>query len=189
MRIALLVLERFNAKVNRRRGQGPTGTCWEWNGWKDKNAQYGRFRIGPDVLLAHRVSFALNNGGTVPNKLDVLHSCDNPSCVRASHLFLGTHLDNMRDAARKGRLATGIKNGQGRKVFCKRGHKLPVRLPNTKGRRCLICAAEDVEKRSKIRRLSRNTKSASYLYWAQMTVEERSVEQRMRIAARVLKRS
>lgn len=33
----------------------------------------------------------------------VLHSYDNPLCVRPSHLFLGTQGDNIRDASRKGR--------------------------------------------------------------------------------------
>ncbi|MGH9388833.1 MAG: HNH endonuclease [Vicinamibacteria bacterium] len=38
-----------------------------------------------------------------PLGLDVLHSCDNPLCVRPDHLFIGTASDNMMDCLRKGR--------------------------------------------------------------------------------------
>ena len=61
-------------------------------------------------MLAHRVSVYLSSG-KLPNLL-VCHKCDNRKCVRPSHLFLGTHKDNMMDAKRKGRMAKGIFNGR-----------------------------------------------------------------------------
>ncbi len=47
----------------------------------------------------------------------MLHSCDNPPCVRPEHLKVGTQLENMRGASSRGRfhpdpeLRQGTKNG------------------------------------------------------------------------------
>jgi len=51
---------------------------------------------------ANRVAYFLEYG-IDPGNLCVLHTCDNPICCNPKHLFLGTHQDNMQDAARKGR--------------------------------------------------------------------------------------
>ena len=41
--------------------------------------------------------------GEIPNKLFVLHHCDNPPCINPEHLFLGTAYDNTQDRIKKGR--------------------------------------------------------------------------------------
>lgn len=95
-RPAVPLAERFWPKV--RRGDG----CWEWTACKTMHG-YGRisvFRRGPQK--AHRVAWELTHG-PIPAGKHVLHSCDNPACVRPDHLRLGTHLDNMRDMFARGR--------------------------------------------------------------------------------------
>ncbi len=99
---------RFNAKVS----VGPG--CWEWQGFRHAATGYGRWhptKRGPSYGT-HRVAWELAYG-PIPDGLLVCHHCDNRACVRPEHLFLGTHLDNNRDAQRKGRLRNVSVPGSG----------------------------------------------------------------------------
>ncbi len=83
--------------------------CWIWTASKYRNG-YGQFAIrGESRTPAHRTAYKIVNGD-IPDGLCVLHRCDNPACVRPSHLFLGTHSDNTRDAMKKNRLRCGEKS-------------------------------------------------------------------------------
>ena len=95
---------RFWAKVRKFDGDG----CWLWSGALH-NRGYGYFNIDGKMYLTHRVSWLLKNG-TLPADLLVCHRCDVKPCVRPDHLFLGTHGDNLHDAAVKGLMPRGDKH-------------------------------------------------------------------------------
>ena len=102
---------RFWALVDK---QGPTqphmrSRCWVWTAYR--NAQgYGRFTatsylwrttLGLTTRLAHRLSWFIAHGALPPGL--ICHRCDNPCCVRPSHLRKGTHASNVQDKMQKGR--------------------------------------------------------------------------------------
>jgi hypothetical protein len=93
--------ERFWAKVE------ITSTCWVWRGGprRRRYADITVERLGPKrwrTERINRVAWKLAYG-PIPDGMYVCHKCDNPWCVRPSHLFLGTATDNMRDMAAKER--------------------------------------------------------------------------------------
>lgn len=100
--------ERFWSKVQKSERDG----CWLWIGGTNPNG-YGCLKIGLQNRTAHRLAWSLAHGA-IPDGQSVLHRCDVRRCVRPSHLFLGTHLDNMRDMYQKGRrhAASGMQNGR-----------------------------------------------------------------------------
>ncbi len=75
--------------------------CIIFSGAKDKDG-YGKMKRGGKCVKAHRQAY-LELKGSIPEGMIVCHSCDNPSCINAEHLFLGTHKDNSDDKISKGR--------------------------------------------------------------------------------------
>lgn len=88
----------------------PETGCWNWI-YSTGSAGYGHFRRKDKFLKAHRVSWTLRNG-EIPEGMCICHHCDNKKCVRPSHLFMGTHADNMADKKQKGRTNSHSMQGE-----------------------------------------------------------------------------
>jgi hypothetical protein len=104
------VAQRIDAYTDR------SGDCWLWTG-STRNG-YGRIIIKNKLYTVHRLVWELTYG-EIPDGLDVLHHCDVRPCLRPDHLWLGTHGDNMRDMARKGRWRGGPRNRGSRCRFAR----------------------------------------------------------------------
>ena len=92
--------ERFARKC----GSPDKRGCIPWLGSATSKG-YGTFRAGDYVrTTAHRIAWVLKNGDLAPRLL-VLHRCDNPNCVNAEHLFVGSQLQNTADMVSKKRHA------------------------------------------------------------------------------------
>lgn len=84
----------------------PNSGCWIWTGEVHLNG-YGK----KGMYKAHRLFYEMQFG-PIMNGMHVCHRCDTPLCVNPDHLWLGTHAENMRDKAAKGRVKnqTGLSN-------------------------------------------------------------------------------
>lgn len=87
--------QRFDKKVFK------TNRCWYWVGSTTRG--YGHVVHRGKVRYAHRVAYELYNGEAPPADMEVKHSCDTPLCVNPEHLSIGTHAENMREMAVRGR--------------------------------------------------------------------------------------
>jgi len=98
------VEDRFWSKVNK------TESCWLWTGSKS-DFGHGQIRIDGRNTVASRYVWEIMKG-PITDRLFVLHKCDNPTCVRIDHLFLGTQKDNIKDMHSKGRAFKGNYKGK-----------------------------------------------------------------------------
>lgn len=93
------------------------GECRVWTGYRkcspDRKATgYGLISFnGKRQRRVHRVAWELRHG-PIPDGMGVLHSCDNPPCIRDEHLFIGTQAVNVREMLDKGRAGYGVALGQ-----------------------------------------------------------------------------
>jgi len=106
--------ELFFAKVNQDTCLGDVcgchkgiGHCWPWMATGTKWG-YGWFKVNGKGRGAHRAAFFIEYGRwPIPF---ALHHCDNSVCCRISHIYEGTHLDNVRDMCERGRISHGEKH-------------------------------------------------------------------------------
>lgn len=85
------------------------GECREWTGTITTTQEGDRrpvISIKHEPILVYRLAWEMCFG-PIPDGMMICHTCDNGICIRTSHLFVGTHLDNMRDKAAKGRCRNG----------------------------------------------------------------------------------
>jgi hypothetical protein len=94
--------ERWEAKVDK------SGDCWLWTGSRNTYG-YGQLRTGHRGLLemAHRLAWEFHRG-PIPAGMNVLHACDNPTCVNPDHLMVGSQSANAIDMVAKGRQKGGF---------------------------------------------------------------------------------
>src|SRR6266852_6906861 len=71
-----------------------TDTCWVWTGARSSGG-YGQIRLRYSLWYTHRLSWVMAKRPLILGQL-IMHKCDNPSCVRPSHLVIGSQVDNMQ---------------------------------------------------------------------------------------------
>ena len=79
----------------------PFSGCWIWMR-ATTTPGYGLISSGGKTRLAHRVVYELTQG-SIPDGMEICHTCDIPSCVNPAHLWAGSHKQNMTDRAIKSR--------------------------------------------------------------------------------------
>lgn len=88
--------------------------CWIWTGWADHHG-YGfvtRKQNGKKThMRVHRLHLEAKLGRSLTASENACHRCDIPDCVNPDHLFVGTHVENMRDMVAKKRAARGERHG------------------------------------------------------------------------------
>ncbi len=124
------LLERFWSRVNKR---GPVpqhrprlGRCWLFEGPRNPKG-YGKIGSGGRggaILYTHRLSWVIEHGPLSAGE-QVLHQCDNPPCVRPSHLFKGTPRDNLADMWSKGRGSQGPRHAMRKRPDLYAGERHP----------------------------------------------------------------
>lgn len=71
----------------------PWARCQTWK-YKKTDKGYGRAKYRGQEWRAHRLAWTLYYG-PLPDGLQVQHRCNNPACIRPTHLLLGTNVTNV----------------------------------------------------------------------------------------------
>ena len=98
----------------------PETSCVEWIGCRWRG--YGTVWYQGNRWRAHRLAWTFKRG-SIPDGLFVLHKCNNRRCVNVDHLYLGTHLENVRDSLACGSFRTVFFKGNSYNALRWRGDR------------------------------------------------------------------
>lgn len=149
----------------------PNTGCALWLGHVNERG-YGQTHVQGKVMKAHRAAWIAVNG-PLAEGLCVLHRCDQPSCVRPDHLFVGTQAENVHDCIAKGRRMSD------RTTHCPNGHPYGAEKTRRRGsnaRRCATCE----QKRNET---YRDDQRAAWRAWFAANRDRRNAARRAKRAA------
>ena len=125
-------LQRFLSKID------STGDCWLWTDVPDAG-MYGRFRLGKKQYGAHRLSYELFKGQSIPEGLVLDHLCCTPRCVNPHHLEAVSNAENIK----RGRITNTSRKVRRLRTHCPMNHEFSEENtyinPNNGYRMCKEC--------------------------------------------------
>jgi hypothetical protein len=131
------VLDRLRDKIQAM----PDVGCWNWQR-KGRNRGYGMMWWKRRLHLSHRIAWYETTGTEPDGVLEIHHICENPACVRPSHLEEVTGKEN-RNRSKKWR-------GRAVATRCIHGHPMDGRYKTgaEAGKRyCKACNRESCRRR------------------------------------------
>lgn len=86
--------------------------CWLWQGTSFQNTGYGQVTHERRIYSAHRLSMHVFRNFDLSSSELILHKCDVKKCINPDHLYVGTRIDNTRDALKRRRYPKGSNHSQ-----------------------------------------------------------------------------
>ncbi len=130
----MVLSARFTSKTR----VNPVTGCHEWVAYRGRDG-YGRYSVGGQMVLAHRVAYE-EVVGPIPDGLVSDHLCRNRGCVNPDHIEPVTHRENVL----RGFAPRVVLHRAG---HCQRGHtNIAI---HTSGRR--ICRTCDAFRHQRVR--------------------------------------